>query len=59
MPVPAIVWAGVALGGVLATSRLAREAGDMADSATTLTKWVVAGGTLYVSYRALKAGGVL
>ncbi len=54
-----LVWAGVALGGLFIGGKAISDAGQAAESATKLAKWSVAGGALYVSYRALQAGGVL
>ncbi|MCG7622733.1 hypothetical protein [Epibacterium sp. Ofav1-8] len=54
-----LVWAGIALGSLYLGGKAISDAGQAAESATKLAKWSVAGGALYVSYRALKAGGVL
>lgn len=54
-----IIWAGVALGGLFLGGKALNEAGEAAEGAAKLTKWATAAGGLYVSYRALKAGGVL
>lgn len=54
-----IIWAGVALGGLFLGGKAMNEAGEAADSAAKFAKWATAAGGLYVSYRALKAGGVL
>jgi len=59
MPIPFIVWAGVAISGVAATGWAAREIGDASESTAKLAKWVVIGGTAYASYRALKSAGAL
>lgn len=58
MPAP-IIWAGVALAGVLGAGWAAREGGEAMDSAARLAKWGAVGGSLYLSYRAMKATGVL
>ena len=54
-----IIWAGVALGGLYLGGKAIQDAGEAADKTAKLVKWSTAGGALYVSYRALKAGGVL
>jgi len=54
-----LVWAGIALGGLYLGGRTLHEAGEAADSGARLVKWSTAGGALYVSYLALKSGGVL
>lgn len=54
-----LIWGGIALGGLWMGGRALNEAGQAAESATKLAKWSVAGGALYVSYRALQSGGVL
>ena len=59
MPIPLIAYGVLAVVGVAGAGWAARETGDALDSATKLTKWVVVGGALYVSYRALQAGGAL
>lgn len=58
MPAP-LVWGLIALGGVGLSGWGFREAGKAADSTAKLIKWGTVAGGLYVSYRALKAGGVL
>jgi hypothetical protein len=37
----------------------AEQVGDAAEKSTNLTKWVVVGGALYVSYQALKSSGAI
>ena len=53
------IWAGVALGGLVLGGRAMRDAGELVDSSAKLAKWAVAGGALYVSYRALQASGAV
>ena len=55
MPVPIIL--GIAAIGAGAWAL--HETSDALDSATSLTKWAVIGGGVYVAFRALQAGGVL
>ncbi len=59
MPIPLIAWAGLAVAGVAGVGWAAKETGEAMDSATRLTKWGVVAGGLYVSYAALKSGGVI
>lgn len=59
MPVPLIVWGGLAVAGLWGAGYAAREAGEAADDLTKLTRALTVAGGLYVSYRALQAGGVL
>ena len=54
-----LIWAGVALGGLFLGGKALQDAGQAAESTAKLAKWATAGGALYVSFRALKAGGVL
>ena len=57
MPVPLIAWGVLAVVGVGAGGWAAREAGDALDSATKLTKYGIAAGVVYASYRALQSAG--
>lgn len=59
MPAPLIIWGGLAVAGLVAGGWAARQAGEAAEDATELVKWTTAAGTVYVSYRALRAAGVL
>ena len=66
MPVPIIIWAGVAIFGVATggwaakqVGNAASDAGEASQKAASLAQWAVTGGTIYVAYRALKAGGAL
>jgi hypothetical protein len=54
-----LIWAGVALGGLYLGGKALNEVGEAADKTARLAKWSTAGGALYVSYLALKSGGVL
>jgi hypothetical protein len=54
-----IIWAGIALGGILATGWTANQIQGATDSTTRLTKWAVVGGVGYVSFLALKQAGAL
>lgn len=49
----------IALGGLYFGGKAMNEAGQAADGAAKMAKWATAAGGLYVSYRALQAGGVL
>lgn len=52
---PAVLW----IGGILAAGWTARQGSDFLQNANTSTKWAVAGGALYVSYKALQAAGAV
>lgn len=54
-----IVWAGVAVGGLLATAWVADETGDALEAAAKLAKWGAVVGGVYVSYAALKSAGAI
>lgn len=58
MPAP-IVWGGLVIAGLYGLGWAAKETGDAAESLSKLTKYGIVAGGLYVSYRALKAGGAL
>lgn len=47
------------IGGIAVAGWAFKQGGDALDNASTLTKWGVAAGGLYVSYAALKSAGVL
>ncbi len=59
MPAPVIIYGGLALVGLVAGGWAARQAGDAAEDVAGLVKWTTAAGTVYVSYKALRAAGVL
>lgn len=59
MPIPLIIWGGFAIAGIGATGWTASQLSDAADSGARLTKWVVIGGTVYASFRALQAAGAI
>ncbi len=59
MPVPLIIWAGVGVAGLVAGGYAADKVTGATEEAAKLTKWAVAGGTVYVAYRALQATGSL
>lgn len=57
--IPLILGAAAFTAGATATGWAFKQIGIAADETTELTQWAIAGGGLYVSYRALQAGGVL
>lgn len=59
MPAPFIVYGAIAIAGLATAGYAAKSAEGMFAEASKLTRYAVIGGGLYVSYRALKAGGVL
>jgi hypothetical protein len=59
MPIPLIVWGGLAVVGIGATAVAANEVGEASERAGNLVKWATVGGALYVSYRAMKSAGVI
>ena len=59
MPIPLIIWGALAVGGLLAANEVIDSTGETAEKSTKLVKWVVIGGGVYVSYKALKSAGVL
>ncbi|HEV8035818.1 hypothetical protein [Yoonia sp.] len=58
MPAP-IIWGGLALAGIYGLGWAAKETGEAADSLSNLSRYAIVAGGLYVSYRALQAGGVV
>lgn len=56
---PPLVIAGAVIVGLAATGYTAKSLADLFKEANGLTKTVVVGGVVYVSYRALKANGAL
>ena len=54
-----IIWAGMAVAGLWGGGWFAKETGDAITATQKLTKTVVIGGGLYVSYRALQSAGAL
>ena len=54
-----IIWGALALGGIVATGWTARQVDGATDSTAELVKWAAIGGTVYVSYRALKSAGAI
>lgn len=59
MPIPIVVWAGIGIAGLWGGSRLIDETGQAIDATTRLVTAGALAGGVYVSYRALQAGGVL
>ncbi|MBO6603859.1 MAG: hypothetical protein JJ938_17595 [Roseicyclus sp.] len=59
MPVPLILWGGVALGGLYLAERALDEAGDAAQASAEMLKWAAIAGGVYLSYQALKSAGAL
>lgn len=66
VPLIPLIWGGIGLaGGYLGYKTLdeagqaAEAAGEAAEKSTDLAKWLVLGGGLYVSYRAMKSAGVI
>jgi hypothetical protein len=60
------LWAWITGGALVGTGVVVDQAGDAAEQVggaaekgAHLAKWAVAGGALYVSYRALKSSGAL
>lgn len=47
-----------AIVGIGAFGWAIKETGDAVDSATRLSRWLVAGGAVYVAYRVAQAQGV-
>ncbi len=45
---PILIWGGMAIAGLAAGGYALDKASEAADSATTLTKWVVIGGVAYL-----------
>ena len=58
MPAP-LIWAGIGLAAIYGTGWAARQMGDTFENASTLTKTAMIGGGVYVSYRILKAKGLV
>lgn len=54
-----IVWGVLVVGGIYGAGWAAGRADEALDSATSLTRWGVVAGGLYVSYRALQSSGAL
>lgn len=54
-----IVWAGVALVGVVGAGWAAGKAEDALDATAQVAKWSAVGAGLYVSYKALQSAGAL
>lgn len=56
-----LVVAGLGAGGyfVHGVGDAAEEIGDAAKKSEALVKWAVVGGSIYVSYRALKSAGAV
>lgn len=54
-----VIYGAIALGGLYLGGKTLREAGQAAESGAKLAAWGTAAGALFVSYRALQAGGVL
>lgn len=59
MPLPAIGWVILGIGGLAGAGWVARETGDAAEATTELVKWATIAGGVYVSYRALQAAGAI
>lgn len=59
MAAPLIAWGVLAVVGTYGAGWAMKETGDVVDSATSLTKWCVVAGALYVSYRAMQSTGAL
>lgn len=54
-----IAWAALAIGGFAVAGWAARETGEALESGQRFARWAVAGGVVYVSYRALQSAGAL
>jgi len=54
-----LIWAGIAIGGLVLGKEALEEVGDAADSTAQLVKWAAVAGGVYVSYRALKSAGAI
>ena len=54
-----IVWGGIVLGGLIFGREIVKETGQALDASSDLVKWGAVAGGVYVSYRALQAGGVI
>ncbi|MFG5381949.1 hypothetical protein [Yoonia sp. R2-816] len=59
MPLPALGWIILGIGGIAGAGWVAHETGDAMDSATRLTKAATVAGGLYVSYQVLKTTGAI
>lgn len=58
MPLP-LIYGAVALAGLYGTGWALNKADGAMDSAARLTKWAVAGGCLYVAYKAAQEAGAI
>lgn len=58
MPVVAW-WIGAGIVGLFGVGYAADKSGEAMDSATRLTRWLVIGGVVYVSYEAAKSAGAI
>ena len=56
---PPVVIPFLWIGGIVAAGWGAKQGASMLENASTTTKWAVAGGALYVSYKALQSAGAI